>query len=78
MGTIIEGSGDLQVSVAETEILSGEYRDFELYNDEDCHISINGGAYIFIRANQGIAVPIIRSLKFEEDDKSFNWIGTKA
>lgn len=77
MGAVVEGSADLQVSTAAAEILSNSYVNFELYNDDACHISINGGSYIYIRANQGIAVDVITSLKIEENGITFNWVGTK-
>lgn len=77
-GTVICGSGDLQVSVAETEVLNGRYVNLELQNDDDCYISLNGGSYMFIRANQGIAADVVYSLKFLNSGKTFNWIGTKA
>lgn len=78
LGTVVCGSADLQTSVANEEILDARYINLELYNDSDCHVKINGGEYIFIRALQGISVDIANSLKIEEDNKTFNWIGVKA
>lgn len=74
------GSDDLETSVAETEIIPTGIRlvNFKMLNDTDCHVSINGSDYIFIRANQGIVIDIISSLKIEEDGIAFNWIGVKA
>lgn len=78
LGTVVCGSADLQTSTAGAEILDAKYINFELYNDADCHIKINGGAYIFIRALQGISVEVANSVKIQENNKTFNWIGTKA
>ena len=72
------GSAALQTSTADEEILSNNYFNFQMINDQDCHVSINGSEYIFIRANQGITVDTIHSLKIEEDDITFNWIGVRA
>lgn len=78
LGTVVCGSADLQTSTAGAEILDGKYVNFQLYNDGDCHIKVNDGAYIFIRALQGIAVDYANSIKIEESGKTFNWIGVKA
>jgi hypothetical protein len=78
LGTVVCGSADLQTSTAGTEILDSKYINFELYNDSDCHVKVNGGSYIFIRALQGISVDVANSIKIQEDNKTFNWIGTKA
>jgi hypothetical protein len=79
-GTNIQGSADLQTSVAEEEIIPTgiKYVNFEMLNDSACHVSINGSEYIYIRANQGIAIDFISSLKIEENSISFNWIGVMA
>ncbi len=80
LGTVFAGSSDLEISVGEAEILpSGEsYINFQLYNDGDCHISINGGDYIFIRAKQGIDISRAMSIKIYEDSITYNWIGVKS
>lgn len=77
-GTVVCGSAELQTSVAGAEVLDSKYVNFELYNDADCHIKVNGGAYIFVRALQGISIDIANSVKFQEDGKTFNWIGVRA
>ena len=76
-GTIIKGSSELQTSVAEEDILNGtKFVNFELINDQTCTISINNGEYIYIRANQGISIPVCNSCKIKENNITFNWIGT--
>lgn len=80
MGTNIEGSPDLQTSVADAEILTSgnRYYNFSLLNYSDCHISINGSSYIFIKANQGIQIDVINSCKIQESSINFNWIAVRA
>ena len=78
LGTVVCSSADLQTSTADAEILDSRYVNFQLYNDGDCHIKINNGAYIFIRALQGISVDYANSFKIEESGKTFNWIGVKS
>lgn len=75
--TIILGSSDLETSVAEEEIVPSSKRlvNFQLINDQNCHISLNGGGYIFVRANQGINIPVVYSCKIQEDNITYNWIG---
>lgn len=73
--TKIYGSASLQTSVAGEEILNTILYDFELINDQSCHISINGGPYIYLRALQGIQMPVMKSIKIQEDSITFNWIG---
>ena len=68
--------GRLQTSTAGAEILDQSYVNFQLYNDGDCHIKVNGGAYIFIRALQSYHY-YANDVKIE-DGKTFNWIGVKA
>lgn len=77
-GTVVRGSSDIQTSSAETEILDRKYIGFELYNDQACHISINGGDYIYVRISQGISVDIAWSIKIKEADITFNWIGVEG
>ena len=78
LGTVACGSADLQTSTADAEILDSRYVNFQLYNDGDCHIKINNGAYIFIRALQGISMDYANSVKIEESGKTFNWIGARS
>jgi hypothetical protein len=78
LGTVVCGSADLQTSTAGAEILDSKYINFDLYNDADCHIKVNGGSYIFIRALQGISVEVANSIKIQESGKKFNWIGVRA
>ena len=78
-GSVLKGSANLQTSVAEQEIIATDDRftDFSLLNNQDCHISINGGDYIFVRANQGLELYVVNSIKIQEAAITFNWIGTK-
>jgi len=77
-GTQIHGSSELQTSISNEEIIpsGSRYTDFSLYNDQDCHISINGGNYIFLRASQGLELYVVSSLKIQEDNINFNWLAT--
>jgi hypothetical protein len=83
------GSSSLQISVANAEILPSSpsnwttpynFYKFSFKNDQDCHIIINGGNQIFIRANQGFEMneidDTITSFKIVESGITFNWIGT--
>jgi hypothetical protein len=74
---VVLGSSALQTSVADEEIIpTGKtIINFELVNDQICTIKINGGAAIYVRANQGINIPIVKSCKIVEDNKTFSWIG---
>ena len=77
----VNGSSDLQTSVAGEEILDGKnYVNFQILNDQDCHIKINNKNYIFLRANQGYQSisGSVFSCKIEENSITFNWIGDEA
>ena len=79
LGTVFEGSTTLQTSTAGAEILTSgnRYTDFSFKNDQICSVSINGGDYIYLRANQGFTAQVIKSLKIQENSITFTWIGTK-
>ncbi len=84
-----KGSTALQTSVAGAEIIpvappewtvGYHFKHFELDNDQDCTISINGGDPIFLKAGQGYKKPEhiredISSFKIIEVDITYNWIG---
>lgn len=76
-GTSVKGSSALQTSIAEQEILPVGLRfaNFELMNDQICSITINGGDYIYLRANQGISIPVCYSCKILQNNITLNWIG---
>lgn len=76
-GTVLLGSSDLQTSVANEEIIDANTRviNFQLQNNTECHISINGCSPKYFRANQGITFPIVSSCKIIEDGIVFNWTG---
>jgi hypothetical protein len=78
-GKVFDGSSDLQTSVADQEIIpnGNTYVNFSLQNDQNCHIIINSGDSIFIRASQGIFVDVISSCKIVEDNITFNWFAQK-
>jgi len=80
-GTRMVGSNSILTSVADAEILPNTAQrltDFELMNDQACTISINGGAFIHLRALQGIAFDFVQSARIHENGITFNWIGTVA
>jgi len=79
-GTVVLGSSSLQTSVAEQEICeeNTRYINFDIVNNEDCHISFNGGDYIFFKASQGCRLEVVNSCKIQEDDITFNFIGIKG
>lgn len=76
-GTVVKGSSELETSIAEQEILPNGLRfaNFEITNDQICTISINGGDYIYLRANQGLSIPVCNSCKIKENDITYNWTG---
>ncbi len=79
-GTVVLGSSALQTSVAEQEICADGvgYINFSLLNDYDCHISFNGGDYIYLRALQGIQLDVVNSCKILEDGITYNFVGVKG
>jgi hypothetical protein len=80
MGTVVNGSANLQTSVAGAEILVGNVRHFnvDIINQSDCHMSINGGMYIFIPSGFGKSIDVCNSIKIQENGVTFTWTGTKA
>lgn len=52
---------------------------FAFLNDSDCTVKINGGAPIFLRANQGFSSDYydqpISSFVIVEEGIQFNWVG---
>ena len=77
-GGRVVGSPALQTSVAGEEIVPSTTKtviNFELLNDQNCTISLNGQDAIFVRASQGIKIPIVNSCKIIEADITFNWTG---
>lgn len=79
-GTVVEGSADLQTSIAGTEIIptGDRFYNFALQNDQIMHISINNGSYIYVRANQGIQVDVVSSCKIQESGVTYNWLAVRA
>jgi hypothetical protein len=80
--TYIEGSPEVLASVANAEIIPAgkSYLSFQLLNDQDCTIKVNGSNPIFIRANQGFSSTFehspIYSFKIVEAAKTYTWIGS--
>lgn len=83
-----KGSADLQTSTANQEIIPTspadwtigyQFSKFSFVNDQDCHVKINGGDSIFVRANQGIEhdneKDPIKSFVIVESAITFNWVG---
>jgi hypothetical protein len=79
-GTIVEGSAAILTSVGETEILptGKHFINFQLLNDQACTIAINNGTPIYVRALQGISIDVALSVKIQQDNITFNWIGTRG
>jgi len=87
MANII-GSTQKQTSVANAEIIPSppqtwvnvtySFKEFELLNDQDCTLIVDGGNEIFLRANQGFKYfsehKPIKSVKIKEAGITFNWI----
>jgi hypothetical protein len=78
IGTIHLGSADLQTSTADAEILSVPVLNFKIMNTAICTISINGGAFIYIRALQGYSCDYAKSVRIHESAIAFNWSGIQA
>lgn len=86
IGSGYKGSSSVQVSVANADIIplmaNGKPYNFYKFSfnniGSDCHISINGGDWILLRANQGFNCDIhdlpIYSFKIQESDINFNFI----
>ena len=79
-GSHVEGTGDIATSVAGAEIIPASTKviNFELLNDQECHININSSGYKIIRAGQGVAIPVVKSVKIQENGITYNWIGIKG
>jgi hypothetical protein len=78
---VVVGAANLLVSVAETEVLGDAdilYKNFHFIPDALCHISINGGNYFYVRANQEITIDKVKSLKIKEAGINFTWYATKG
>lgn len=88
IGTNFIGSSDLETSVANQEIIPDapeswtigyKFYKFEFVNDQICHIKINNGDAIYLRASQGFNSNEIdgkiESFKIVENDITFTWIG---
>lgn len=80
-GSGMKGSSELQTSVAEQEILpSGtNFLSINFLNDAACTVSLNGGDYVYFKANQGFKTSmedfIIHSMKIKENGITFVWSG---
>lgn len=77
-GTVIKGSPSLQTSVANAEIVSASIRNFAFMNDQACTVIINGGDNIYLRAEQGLFIPVCNSFKITTNGITFNWVGVLA
>lgn len=79
-GTKIYGSANLQTSVAGEEIIPSGIgiMNFQLINNADCHVSLNGGDYIYIPKSLGLNIPVVNSCKIQENGVQFSWIGMGA
>lgn len=79
-GSKMVGSDSQLTSVAEEEILSSSVVNIDLLNVQACHISINGGDYVYIPAGIGIRTNmydyIVNSVKIQESGVSFTWVAT--
>jgi hypothetical protein len=87
MANII-GSSAKQTSQANAEIVPSPpqdwinvvytFKEFELLNDQDCTLIVDGGSEVFLRANQGFKYSSehkpIKSVKIKEAGITFNWI----
>jgi hypothetical protein len=84
------GSSDLQVSTVNMEVipdavaLRGWTQGYALYkfefsNSSACHVKINGGSPIFLKAGQGFSMDEgdkeITSFVIVESNITFNWAG---
>jgi hypothetical protein len=82
------GSSSLQTSTANQEVIPSPpagwtfgyfcYK-FSFMNDQDCHVKINGGDQIFLRAGQGWQMDQndkpISSFIIVDSTITFNWFG---
>jgi hypothetical protein len=80
------GSSDLQTSTANMEVVPNapvgwtigyNLTNFSFYNDQACHVKINGGNQIYLRAGQGLdtsdANKPITSFVIVESGITFNY-----
>jgi len=85
----IIGSTALETSQANAEIVPSPpitwvnvvyaFKEFELLNDQDCTLIVDGSDPIFLRANQGFKYfsefNRIKSVKIVEAGVTYNWMG---
>lgn len=76
IGYTVIGSPNLETSVAGQEICPSPTVYFSILNNQDCHISINGGEYIYVRAYQGLQIDIVKSCRIQESGIQFNYTAT--
>jgi hypothetical protein len=82
------GSQDVQTSVSGVECLPQKPIDWTLpyyfkkisfVNLADCHISINGGNYIYLKGNDGVSTELgdspIYSIKIQENGIQYYYLG---
>lgn len=84
------GSSNLQTSTANQELVPSApegwinsklyFYKFSFDNGSDCHVKINGGSPIYLKAGQGFEMneidAQIYSFVIVESGIQFNWIGT--
>ncbi|GHV42506.1 hypothetical protein FACS189490_11630 [Clostridia bacterium] len=71
---VLAGSQDKQTSTSGAEIIpaGAAAHEFALYNYADCHISINGGAAVFVPSGFGIVFDRpVRSAVIDESGVEF-------
>lgn len=73
-GTNFVGAATLLTSTANVEVLSRVVYNFQLMNDQVCTVKINNGAPIYLRALQGIEIPVAYSVVIVEAGITYNWI----
>ena len=73
-GTKFVGAAALLTSTANVEVLSQSVRNFQLMNDQVCAVKINNGSPIYLRALQGIEIPVAYSVVIVEAGITYNWI----
>lgn len=76
------GSSDLQTSTAGVEIIppNAVVANFNIAVQAECHIIVNEGTPVYMRANQITAMEngTVFSCKIVESGIPFNWIGESA
>jgi hypothetical protein len=82
-GRRFSGSGNNLTSVANSEVFTNlenanGYYSFSLQVFTDCHISVNGVAFIFLSSNTTFETDLndvpVKSLKFKENNVQCLWI----